>query len=163
MKMKICDLIAFRLLFIFELVAIINIGICFSMTKQFWDIPTYILGGLALVCFITQLFILLGNDYIEFNEDEIIVFFRKKEHKFSWKDISNPVYFSFSAIIFLSHNRLEISITDENGTLKFFNKFDSKQIHCNKKQFNKFYELFMLSREKREPEEQIKREEMGLK
>lgn len=76
--MKICDLIAFRLLFIFELVAIINIGICFSMTKQFWDIPTYILGGLALVCFITQLFILLGNDYIEFNEDEIIVFFRKK-------------------------------------------------------------------------------------
>lgn len=92
-KMKIWDVIAFRLLFIFELVFILIIVICFFVSKSLWYIPTSIFGVLTLLCIIVQFVLLTGKNYIEFSKEKITVFFNKKVYKFSWKDISNPIYY----------------------------------------------------------------------
>ncbi len=147
-KMKIWDVIAFRLLFIFEFIFILIIGICSILTKQFLDIPTYIFGGLILLCVVVQLILLTGKNYIEFSKDEINIFFNKKVYKFPWKDISNPIYYSFGDIIILSQNTLDLKIRDAGGFVYFSRKFDGKQIYCNKKQYTQFYELFILSKHK---------------
>ncbi len=149
-KLKIWDVLAFRLLFIFELVFLIFIGICWSMTKQLWDFPTYICGSLGIICMFSQLLILIlsKKNYIIFSKKSIIVYFNKNEHKFSWEDISAPLYHSFGDIIILSQNTLEIYIRERDEFVRFFNKFDGKQIYCNKRQFEQIHDLYVLSRQK---------------
>ena len=147
-RMKIRDIIAFRLLLIFQIVFASIIVTCFCATKQLWDIPTYIFGGMILICAIVQLILLTRNNYIEFSNDAVVVFFNKKEYEFSWEDISNPIHYSSSDMLLLQQNTLDFYIRDENGFVPFFRKFDNQQIYCNKKQFNHFYELFISSKAK---------------
>ena len=71
---------------------------------------------------------------------------RKKTHRIEWKDIVNPIFYSFRDIIVLRNNTLDFSIKEKNGVISFYRKFDSKQIYCTKKQFLKFEELFMQSK-----------------
>lgn len=142
-KMKIWDVIATRILLIIELVFAVIILFCFSITKKFLDIPTYIFGVLIIICFISQIILISGNNYVEFSDDGIVIFLDKKEHILEWKDIVNPIFYSFGDMIVLRNNTLDFSIKEKNGVISFYRKFDSKQIYCTKKQFAKFEELFI--------------------
>lgn len=142
-KMKIWNIIAVRILSVIELIFIATILFCFSVTKHFLDIPTYIFGALIIICFISQVILISVNNYIEFSNDGIIIFLNKKTHRIEWKDIVNPIFYSFGDRIVLRNNTLDFSIKEETGIISFYRKFDSKQIYCTKKQFLKFEEFFL--------------------
>ena len=145
-KMKIWDVIATRIILVIELIFVVIILFCFSVTKQFLDIPTYIFGALIIICLISQIILISGNNYVEFSNEGIIIFLNKKTHRIEWKDIVNPIFYSFGDMIVFRNNTLDFLIKEKNGVISFYRKFDSKQIYCTKKQFLKFEELFMQSK-----------------
>lgn len=142
-KMKVWEVNAFRMLFIFEFICFLIVGGCYFVTKRFFDIPTYIFGSLILLCVIGQLLLLVGKDYIAFSEKEIFVFFAKKEYRFSWEDILNPKFYSSDYRIFLCQNTMDFSIREKNKFVPFSEKFGGKQVSCTPEQYKQFYALYV--------------------
>ena len=142
-KMKVWEVTAFRILFIFEFVCFLIVGGCYFLTKRFFDIPTYIFGSLIALCIIGQLLLLAGKDYIVFSEKEIFVFFAKKEYRFSWEDIVNPKFYSSDYKIVLHQNTMDFRIRDKNTFISFSEKFGGKQVSCTPEQYKQFYALYV--------------------
>ena len=142
-KMKVWEVNAFRMLFIFEFICFLIVGGCYFVTKRFFDIPTYIFGSLILLCMIGQLLLLAGKDYIAFSEKEIFVFFAKKEYRFSWEDIVNPKFYSSDYKIVLHQNTMDFRLRDKNTFISFSEKFGGKQVSCTPEQYKQFYALYV--------------------
>ena len=108
MKFRLYDIKAFRILFIYDFILLVIITSCGIAFPPFFNIPTYIFGGLLLICILTQVGLyLFPRGYVLFGEKGIEFISKKVTTQVLWKDVGELIYNDLSYIFILKQNTME--------------------------------------------------------
>ena len=78
MKFRLYDIRSIRLLYVFDIVLVVIIIFCGVFFRPFFDIPTYIFGGVLILCILTQIILYFFSGKFVFFDEIGIEFISRK-------------------------------------------------------------------------------------